>query len=155
MRKAATPLQLLDGKTCDQAVQPISILATFMQAASTGNINLVKFTLMAGADVSMVAEDGSTALHCAAKTGQIETMRYLFSIGANADTQKDKGRTPLLETVQNRGFEVSRFSYRTKQQFHYACCVISLEMGKSNFSGSHALKEGIFYKPTTSTSFNA
>jgi ankyrin len=73
-----------------------------MQAASTGNMGLVEFTLMAGANVSMVADDGSTALHCATKTGQIEMMRYLLRIGAKVDTMNSKGRTPLLEAVQNR-----------------------------------------------------
>jgi ankyrin repeat protein len=73
-----------------------------MQAASTGNMGLVEFTLMAGANVSMVADDGSTALHCATKTGQIEMMRYLLRIGAKVDTRNSKGRTPLLEAVQNR-----------------------------------------------------
>jgi ankyrin repeat protein len=73
-----------------------------MQAASTGNAGLVEYSLMAGASVSMVANDESTALHCAAKTGQIDMMRYLLGVGAKADTTNTKGRTPLLEAVQHR-----------------------------------------------------
>jgi ankyrin repeat protein len=73
-----------------------------VQAASTGNIGLVEFTLLAGTNVSMVADDGSTALHCATKTGQIEMMQYLFRVGASSNTNNFKGRTPLLEAVQNR-----------------------------------------------------
>jgi ankyrin repeat protein len=69
-QKVVAPLRISDEKTCDRVAQPIAILSTFMQAASTGNIRLVEFALSAGANISMVADDGSTALHCAAKTGQ-------------------------------------------------------------------------------------
>ena len=90
----------------DQVLQPMSILLTFMQAASSGNVGLVEFTLGVGADVWMVADDGSTALHWAVKTGQIEMIQYLLHVGASANTKNLKGRTPLLEAVHNHDHQV-------------------------------------------------
>jgi len=72
-----------------------------MQAASAGNIGLVQVTLRIGADISMQADDGSTALHCAVKTNQFDMIKLLLRCGAPLEVQNLNGRTPLHEAILN------------------------------------------------------
>ncbi|KAF7679264.1 hypothetical protein GT037_003012 [Alternaria burnsii] len=73
-----------------------------MQAASAGNISSVKFIIQLGINVSTQADDGSTALHCAARTNQVEMIHLLVSLGAQSDILNNNGRTPLHEAVSGR-----------------------------------------------------
>ncbi|KAF1850427.1 ankyrin [Cucurbitaria berberidis CBS 394.84] len=79
--------------------------STFMQAASLGNITLLEAALDAGIALETIANDGSTALHCAARAGQAMSVQYLLEKGANAERRNDKGRIPLYEALlsQNPG----------------------------------------------------
>ncbi|KAF2127735.1 ankyrin [Dothidotthia symphoricarpi CBS 119687] len=81
--------------------QPL-LLPTMLQAASTGNIPLLVSTLDAGIDLSMEADDGSTALHCAVKTNQLDMIQFLIRMGAELETRNLKWRTPLYEAVLSR-----------------------------------------------------
>lgn len=47
-----------------------------------------------GADLTLVDDEGTTALHKAAQEGQISTVQLLLSLGAKRETQDSKGRTP-------------------------------------------------------------
>ncbi|KAH6867990.1 ankyrin repeat-containing domain protein [Alternaria rosae] len=76
-----------------------AIVCTLMQAASMGNVGLLRAILQTGIDISAQADDGSTALHCAAKTDQIEIVNLLVKMGARTDVVNDKGRTPLHEAI--------------------------------------------------------
>jgi serine/threonine-protein phosphatase 6 regulatory ankyrin repeat subunit A/serine/threonine-protein phosphatase 6 regulatory ankyrin repeat subunit B len=64
-----------------------------------GNIAYLKILLEGGADPSAKADDGSTALHCAAKAGQIETANLLLQQSVDLETQNAQGRTPLYEAA--------------------------------------------------------
>ena len=72
-----------------------------MQAASAGQIGLIQAILQSGEDISMQADDGSTALHCAAKAGQIETIRFLIAQGARSNILNENRRTPLHEAISH------------------------------------------------------
>lgn len=76
--------------------------STLMQAASAGNIGLVRVIIQLGINVSTQADDGSTALHCAARANQIEMIHLLIALGAHSNVRNDKGRTPLHEAVSGR-----------------------------------------------------
>ena len=63
-----------------------------MQAASAGNLGLVQAILQSGVDISKQADDGSTALHCAAKADQTGMICLLIESGARSDIVNNKGK---------------------------------------------------------------
>ncbi|KAB2105164.1 hypothetical protein AG0111_0g6783 [Alternaria gaisen] len=73
-----------------------------MQAASAGNIGLVQIIIQLGMGVSTQADDGSTALHCAARANQIEMIHLLVALGAQSDVCNNNGRIPVHEAVSGR-----------------------------------------------------
>ncbi|KAH4070825.1 hypothetical protein HBH50_089470 [Parastagonospora nodorum] len=72
-----------------------------MEAASTGNFALMENMLSRGLDVNAAAEDGNTAMHCAAKTGQIAMLQHILAKGAAVDPCNTtmKGRRPIHEAI--------------------------------------------------------
>jgi ankyrin repeat protein len=84
------------------AQQPPCTSSTLMQAASTGNIGLLEVLLGLGADLSVRADDGSTALHCAVKASQISMVESLLKNGALIDALNQKDQSPLHQAVLNR-----------------------------------------------------
>jgi hypothetical protein len=77
----------------------------FMKAASIGNTSFLEHLLCTGLHVDIQAEDGYTALHCAAKTGSVATISCLLHNGATVDlcNSKIQGRRPVHEAVlENR-----------------------------------------------------
>jgi ankyrin repeat protein len=75
-----------------------------MEAASTGNSWLLGHMLQMGVDVNVQAQDGYTALHCAAKIGQVAIISFLLDKGAAVDPQnmKIKARRPIHEAILAR-----------------------------------------------------
>ena len=66
------------------------------QAAWTGNINVVKQYLAAGANVNAKGENGWIPLHMAALSGHKEIAELLINKGADVNAKEDfLGRTPL------------------------------------------------------------
>ena len=80
------------------------IWRVMMSAASTGDVLRLAHLLQRGLDVNMKADDGYTALHCAARAGQAAAVRYLLHHGANinASNEQAKLRKPLHEAVSGR-----------------------------------------------------
>jgi ankyrin repeat protein len=78
-----------------------------MEAASTGNSALLERVLDMGVDVNVQAEDGYTALHCAAKTGQLVIISLLLTKGAAVDplNTKIQERRPIHEAISARHVE--------------------------------------------------
>jgi ankyrin repeat protein len=72
-----------------------------MEAASTGNISLLDGLLAQGIAVNANAQDGYTAMHCAARTGQVAMIRHLLTKGCNIDAPniKMKNRRPIHEAI--------------------------------------------------------
>lgn len=78
--------------------------STLMGAASTGRVDILQYCRRAGLDVNMRADDGFTALHCAARSDQMEALTYLLRFGANANTYSDNATQslPIYEAVSGR-----------------------------------------------------
>lgn len=70
-----------------------------METASSGNLSLVQVLLKTEMYINMKADDGSTALHCAAKTDQVEMIALLLSEGAMLEVHNNLNRTPLFESI--------------------------------------------------------
>lgn len=81
--------------------------STFMDAANTGRVDVLQYCLRAGLDVNLKADDGFTALHCAARLNQAETLKYLLQCGANANVYSDNGNPslPIHEAVSGRSLK--------------------------------------------------
>jgi ankyrin repeat protein len=62
-------------------------------AASLGNAALVSALLRAGAEVNLLAPDGSSALMSAAENGSLPIVRALLESGANASVSRNDGLT--------------------------------------------------------------
>jgi ankyrin repeat protein len=78
-----------------------------MDSASTGNCSLLEQMLSLGIDVNVQAEDGYTALHCAAKTGQVAIIHLLLGKGATVDPRNAKchQRRPIHEAISAKNIE--------------------------------------------------
>ncbi|GAA5999032.1 ankyrin repeat domain-containing protein [Rhodotorula paludigena] len=66
-----------------------------LAAASTGNLEIVKLLIGAGADVHATNEKGVTALHYAASKGHVSIGRLLISKGADINTRDRASQLPL------------------------------------------------------------
>jgi ankyrin repeat protein len=70
-----------------------------MRAATLGNITLLQACLQAGIALDSKVDDGSTALHCAARAGQTLTVKLLIEMGADVGTTDIKSRSPLVQAI--------------------------------------------------------
>jgi ankyrin repeat protein len=52
-----------------------------------------------GYDINLRADDGCTALHCAARAGQTVVLQVLIQHGAEVDVKNDKSRLPIYEAI--------------------------------------------------------
>ena len=75
--------------------EKLKIGYALIDAAVDGNIEAVKQSLAAGADVNSKDEFGGTALHNAVWEGYNEIAELLISKGADVNVQDDDGATPL------------------------------------------------------------
>jgi ankyrin repeat protein len=71
----------------------------FFQAASAGHIDIMEAQLDSKIDVNFRADDGSSALHCAARSGCAHMVEYLIRRGADLEPKNCKGRSPLHEAL--------------------------------------------------------
>jgi ankyrin repeat protein len=79
--------------------------ATFLQAATVGNLFVLEAALNSGMDINIVGDDKSSALHCAARAGQSSAIRYLLDQGADRDAKNKMQRSPLQEAILSRDLE--------------------------------------------------
>ncbi len=70
-----------------------------MRFASSGNISHLLTLLESGCDLNLVADDGSTALHCAARAGQTDVVRLLLDKSASLNHRNSNGNSPLMEAA--------------------------------------------------------
>jgi len=82
----------------DQRDLSIASTCTLMQAASAGNLGLIQAILQSGVGISMQADDGSTALHCAAKADQTDMINLLIESGAKSDITNSKGNVDVTSS---------------------------------------------------------
>lgn len=67
--------------------------------AAVGNVAVLSILLEAGCDVNMSADDGNTALHCAAQAGQTAAVEFLLEKGAQVNVRNKRFGTPLFEAA--------------------------------------------------------
>jgi ankyrin repeat protein len=83
-----------------------------MNAASFGNLDIVKFLVEHGANVNAAATvagfTGYTALIYASERGQVNVVKYLIKHGANINAKKKNGDTALSLAENNGHTEVAR-----------------------------------------------
>lgn len=72
-----------------------------------GNITTLQDVLRAGIDIDAQADDGRTALHCAARSGQVEVVRWLLKANVQCGTLKPDSSyySVILESVQGKSLE--------------------------------------------------
>jgi ankyrin repeat protein len=92
------------------------ICERFLHAAKTGNILVLDASLKAGIDVNIQADDGFTALHCAAGAGHVFTIDYLLGKGASLGTENDKHRTPLDEALLSQQLRAAQLLFSRAEQ---------------------------------------
>lgn len=85
--------------TKDKPSPPPTPVSLLTQSATQGNISFIITLLENGCDVNSIADDGSTALHCAARAGQTETVQLLINRAASLSIENLKGRSPLMEAA--------------------------------------------------------
>jgi ankyrin repeat protein len=77
----------------------------FLQAASAGNLTAIRLCIASGIDVNIVADDRSSALHCAARAEQTAAVQYLLSTGADASAKNEKNLSPFHEAIRSKSLE--------------------------------------------------
>ena len=60
----------------------------FQLAAKNGHLDVTKYLISQGAEVSKINNNGWTALHSAVKNGKIDVTKYLISQGAEINILK-------------------------------------------------------------------
>jgi ankyrin repeat protein len=82
------------------------------QAASDGDLPLLKRLVENGAVVNEKDYDGRTALHLAASEGRIFCVEYLLDVGASVDATDRWGGTPLLDAIKSKHDSVAQLLQR-------------------------------------------
>lgn len=100
------------GKLADMTVEMYDQIAEhhfdrsmILQAVSTGNISSFEWALNCGVALSFQGDDGSNALHCAARAGHATVARRLLELGCPSDASNSNGRTPLHEAIIGQNLE--------------------------------------------------
>ncbi|KAF2818879.1 ankyrin [Ophiobolus disseminans] len=73
--------------------------AMFLQAATAGNLAVLEACFDSKIDIDTAADDGSSALHCAARAGQELAVHFLLEKEADISARNRKGRSPLEEAL--------------------------------------------------------
>ena len=68
---------------------------SFVLAAFTGNLDLVKTAVRDGEDIDGRDSDGNTALYQACREGHVDIVQYLLANGANTELRGYYNWTPL------------------------------------------------------------
>jgi ankyrin repeat protein len=123
-----------------------------MEAACTGNISLLDGLLAQGIAVNASAQDGYTAMHCAARTGQVAMIRHLLTKGCNIDAPniKMKNRRPIHEAIISKdvaavatlvcaGADLLLQASDDRTVFDYAASTMELPLAQALFQPNEEL----------------
>ncbi|MBV7336786.1 ankyrin repeat domain-containing protein [Chloroflexi bacterium TSY] len=81
--------------------------ATPLSMAAGGHIEIVKYLLDQGADITAVGQDG-TALHIAAWYGQLDIAALLLDVGIDPNATSESGETALMAAGYKNFVELGR-----------------------------------------------
>ncbi|XP_062566387.1 serine/threonine-protein phosphatase 6 regulatory ankyrin repeat subunit A-like [Saccostrea cucullata] len=111
-------------------------------AAYGGNVELFKFLLLEGIDVSSQTNEGKTVLHCCCADGQIEICKYLVREYPQLLNIIDKsgstvlydaaygGNVDLFQFLAETGLDVNRKTYQGSTVLYSSCFAGKIEMFK-------------------------
>ena len=74
----------------------------FLISIQAEDLELAKFLISCGSDISAVLNDGKTALHIAALTGNIEICKFLLDNGVPIDCIDSENNTPIMIAAAQR-----------------------------------------------------
>jgi len=99
-------------------------------AASSGNLDLVKKLIAAGYDAGQSIEKGFTPLHNATFSGQLEVSKELLNASADINSKSDSGITPLHNAVLCKNLELVRLLLDNGAQINVGA---KIEWSQANF----------------------
>ena len=80
-----------------------------LDAAESGQLNLVKQAIQGGADVNIVDESGETALMCAALFGYLDIVKYLIKVEADVSAKGTNGNTTLIIAAKSNNVSIVKW----------------------------------------------
>ncbi|KAJ5758931.1 hypothetical protein N7520_006087 [Penicillium odoratum] len=78
-------------------------------ASDLGHVDVVKFLIGNGADMTIRTDHGWTPLHSAADSGHLEVVRILYENGADIETLNENSMTPLYSAALQNHLKVVEF----------------------------------------------
>ena len=78
-------------------------------AAIKGNLDLMKFMISQGADITTIDREGSNLLHNAAANGHLEVVEYLIDQNFDVNTADGNGNTALLFASSLNNLELVKY----------------------------------------------
>ena len=94
-RDFAEKIEIMVNTTKLIQIQQEEINGKLISAATNGDINSVRESIVNGADVDAKSNRGWTALHEAALYGHVDIVKVLIENGANVDVKDENGKTAL------------------------------------------------------------
>jgi ankyrin repeat protein len=104
---AAVEIHIGEGADADDAAKGGE--TALMAAASSGNLEFVKFLIDKGADVHAKDLYGGTVLMSAASQPKIEVLKFFIDKGLDVKTKNNKGDTTLMSAASHGNLEVMKF----------------------------------------------
>ena len=78
-------------------------------AATSGNLEEIKYALLCGADINAIDGWESTALHYATISGYVDIVQYLIEQGAKINSVDNNNQTALHDAARNNHFNIVQY----------------------------------------------
>ncbi|KAI0595650.1 hypothetical protein F4775DRAFT_568507 [Biscogniauxia sp. FL1348] len=97
----------LDSGAAVNEKNPLNLCTALMEACFLPSTEIVNLLLQRGADMTLVHNNGLTALDFACIKGHLGNVKALISKGVNVTARSNDGVTPLCTAVSNQKFDVA------------------------------------------------